>query len=156
VRLEALQKKGVEAKKVQLQKRIDRCLNDVREEILSANAAGTPALVLNTDIGADAKASQRIVNAVKELAPGMAFMGISEEVPGSGGKLMCYAVVPDSMVAQGFRADDWIQAALAKCGGRGGGKPNNAQGQAKECSDIETVVSDGNEFAKSAIGARAV
>ena len=155
-RIEALQKQGVEAKKAQLQKRIDRCLNDVREQIQSASAAGKQALVLNTDIGADSKASQRIMNAVKDLAPGMAFMGISEEDPGSGGKLTCYAIVPDSMVAQGFHADDWVKAALANCGGRGGGKANSAQGQAKECSDIENVVSEGNSYANNAVGAQTV
>lgn len=145
-RIEALQKRGAEAKKIQLQQRTDKCLNNVKEQIQAAAVSGKNALVVYTDICADAKASQRIINAVKELAPNMAFMGVSEEDPGSGGKLICYAVVPDCMVAQGFRADQWVQAALATCGGRGGGKANNAQGQAKECKDIDQVLSEGNAY----------
>jgi alanyl-tRNA synthetase len=146
-RIEALQKIGAEAKKSQLQQRTDTCLNDVKEQIKTTNASGKNTLVVYTDIGGDAKASQRIINTVKELAPNMAFMGISEEEPGSGGKLLCYAVVPDSMVANGFRADQWVQAALATCGGRGGGKANIAQGQAKDCKDINQVLSEGNAYA---------
>ncbi len=146
-RIEALQKIGAEAKKSQLQQRTDVCLNDVKELIKAASASGNNILVVYTDIGGDAKASQRIINAVKELAPDMAFMGISEEEPGSGGKLLCYAVVPDSMVVNGFRADQWVQAALATCDGRGGGKANNAQGQAKACKDINQVISEGYAYA---------
>jgi len=150
-RIEALQKIGAEAKKVRLQQRTDKCLSNVREQIQSASANGQNFLVVNTDISGDTKASQRIMNVVKELAPTMAFMGISEEDPGSGGKLICYAIVPDSMVADGFRADEWVQAALASCGGRGGGKANNAQGQAKECRDVKSVLSEGNTYAKNIV-----
>jgi alanyl-tRNA synthetase len=109
-------------------------------------------LVLNVDSGADGKASQKVVNAVKSIAPDMAFLGWSEEEPGSGGKVMAFALVPDSLVETGFKADDWVRASLESCGGRGGGKPASAQGQAPECSDLSSVVAAANAFAESKVG----
>ena len=152
-RIEDVQKIAAESKKKELQRRVDRCLNDVKREVEAAKDAGKNAFVLNVDIGADSKASQRVMNTIKDLAPEMAFCGLSEEEPGSGGKVLAFACVPDGLVASGFKADDWIRTALESCGGRGGGKPNSAQGQAQECSDINAVLDAANTFAESALKA---
>jgi alanyl-tRNA synthetase len=151
-RVEGIQKKANEAKKAVLAQRVDLCLNDVKTDVEAALAEGKKSLVLNVDIGADAKASQKVVNAVKSIAPDMAFLGLSEEEPGSGGKVMAFALVPDSLVETGFKADDWVRASLESCGGRGGGKPASAQGQAPECSDLGSVVAAANAFAESKVG----
>ena len=63
------------------------------------------------------------------------------------GKLLAFALVPPELVEAGMKADDWIRAALEPCGGRGGGKPGNAQGQAKECSDVAAVEEAAAAFA---------
>ena len=149
-RIEKIQKKANEAKKAALAQRVDIVLNDVRKDVEAAVADKKRVLVLNVDIGADSKASQQILNAVKKVAgDDMAFLGVSEEDPGSGGKLMAFAFVPDSLVEDGFKADEWIRSTLESCGGRGGGKPGNAQGQAQECSDVDAVIAAANSFADS-------
>jgi alanyl-tRNA synthetase len=147
-RVEIIQKKAADEKKRLLAGRIDNCLNTVREQLLSSVASGKRSLILNVDIGADAKASQKVINVVKELAPHTAFMGVSEEVPGSGGKLIVFTIIPDAMVRGGFRADEWVSATVGPFGGRGGGKPENAQGQVQSCSDISTILSAADVFAK--------
>ena len=147
VRIEGVQKKAVEAKKKALAAKVDKILNVVNDQIEEAVADNKKVLVLNVDIAADSKASQKVMNAAKKIAPDMAFMGLSEEDVGSGGKLMAFAVVPEAMAADGFKADDWVRATLAVCGGRGGGKPVSAQGQAAECSDIDAVIEAANAFA---------
>lgn len=152
-RIEAIQRNASDAKKKALQQRVDLVLNDVKKDIEAARDAGKQILVLNVDIGADSKASQRVMNTVKEIAPEMAFLGVSEEEPGSGGKLLAFALVPDSLVNGGFKADDWIQSTLESCGGRGGGRPNNAQGQAPECGDIAPVMDAASAFAQSKVKA---
>ena len=152
-RIEVIQKKAVEAKKKELQQRADRCLNDIKKVVAEAQVAGKKAVILNVDIGADAKASQRVMNTVKELAPEMAFLGVSEEEPGSGGKVLAFALVPDSLISDGLKADEWVRTALVSCGGRGGGKPGNAQGQAQECSDLDAVVDAANTFADAKVKA---
>eukprot|EP00566_Odontella_aurita_P003068 CAMPEP_0113572362 /NCGR_PEP_ID=MMETSP0015_2-20120614/26048_1 /TAXON_ID=2838 /ORGANISM="Odontella" /LENGTH=1024 /DNA_ID=CAMNT_0000475377 /DNA_START=124 /DNA_END=3198 /DNA_ORIENTATION=- /assembly_acc=CAM_ASM_000160 len=146
-RIESIQKKAVDAKKRALAQRVDKVLNVVTAQIEEAAGAGKTALVLEVDIGADSKASQKVLNAAKKLAPDMAFMGLSEEENGSGGKLACFAAVPEAMAEGGFRADEWVRSALGVCGGRGGGKPDSAQGQAKECDDVGAVVKQADLFA---------
>lgn len=152
-RIHVSQNKAFEAKKRALQQRVDIVLNTVKEQVSSAAEEGTKILTLNVEIGADSKASQKIMNAVKSVAPDMAFMGISEEDAGSGGKLMAFAIVPDAMIESGLKANEWIQETLAVCGGRGGGRPTNAQGQAPQCEDVEAVIAASNSFASSKVEA---
>jgi alanyl-tRNA synthetase len=64
---------------------------------------------------------------------------------------MAFALVPDSLVEVGLKADEWIRATLESCGGRGGGKPANAQGQAKECNDVDFVMNAANAFAEGKV-----
>jgi len=149
-RIELIQKKAVEAKKAAIAQRVNIVLNDVKKDVEEAVAAKKKVVVLNVDIGADSKASQTVMNAVKKISgEELAFMGLSEEEVGSGGKIMAFAFVPDAMVAEGFKADEWIRAALESCNGRGGGKPGSAQGQAQECADVDAVMAAANSFAGS-------
>lgn len=150
-RISNVQSKALEVKKAALAKRVNLVLNDVKLQVEEALAKDARTLVLDVDINADSKASQQVINAVKKLAPEMAFLGLSEEEPGSGGNLLCFAIVPDYLVECGFKADEWVKSTLEVCGGRGGGKPGNAQGQAPACSDIEPVMSAAQSFAESQI-----
>lgn len=152
-RIDAIQKKAVAAKKRNLAQRVDKVLNVVKEEIAAAVDDGATSLVLNVDIGADSKASQKVMNAAKSIAPEMAFMGLSEEEQGSGGKIMAFAIVPDNLVESGLNADEWVRATLEVCGGRGGGRPSNAQGQAPECNDVDAVISASEKFLSEKLGA---
>lgn len=153
MRIEAIQKKGIEAKKAALAGRVDRCLNEVKAKLEDGLARDIRAMVLNVDIGADSKASQKVMKAAQSIAPDMAFMGLSEEEVGSGGKLLAFAVVPGSLVEAGFRADEWIRSTLEACGGRGGGTPSSAQGQVKECNNVDEVLAAANAFAESKVEA---
>ena len=151
-RIETVQKKGIEAKKRLLAGRVDKCLNSVTVEVEQALADGKKSLVLNLDIGADSKASQKVIKAVQKIAPELAFMGVSEEEVGGGGKVLCFAIVPDSVVKDtGLKANEWLKNVLDSVGGRGGGKPNSAQGQIPECSDIEAVISKAETFMNDAV-----
>ena len=44
------------------------------------------------------------------------------------GKVLAYAGVPDSLTKK-LNAGEWVKAVLSVLGGKGGGKPGNAQGQ---------------------------
>lgn len=156
-RLENIQKKSVEAKKKALQKRMAVVLNDLKTEIESSLVNGKRVIVMNLNILADSKASQQVRNEVKKVAPEVAFLGISEEDPGSGGKLMAFASVPESIIeSAGLKANEWVLAALKVCEGRGGGKPDNAQGQAQECSDVGAVLEAATRFAEQKVASEVV
>jgi len=152
-RIELLQKKAADAKKALLAMRVDRALQDVKERVLLATAAEERVMVTKVDVGADGKAANKVIEAVRKVAPDVAFMGVSEEEEGSGGKVLVFAAVPDAMVEGGLAANDWVNEALAVAGGRGGGRPNAAQGQAKECTDVGTIIFAGTVFATDKTGA---
>lgn len=155
-RIEQVQKKGIEAKKRLLAGRVDKCLNTVKADVETALAEGKRTLVLNLDIGADSKASQKVIKAVQKIAPDLAFMGISEEEAGSGGKILCFAIVPEGVTDDsGLKANEWLKDVLDFAGGRGGGKPGSAQGQAPECDDVEAVMEKAQSYVKDSIGALA-
>lgn len=154
-RIEGVQKKANEMKKAALAKRVNLILKDVTSEVEAVVARGDSILVLNIDIGADPKASQQVLNAVKKIGPEIAFMGLSEELRGSGGKLLAFATVPESLVENGLKANEWIKHTLEVCGGRGGGKPGNAQGQAQSCDDVDVVTSASKSFADSKVNIEA-
>ena len=150
-RIHVVQNQIFQMKKQALQQRVDIVLNQLKVQVEEAVTAGESTLVALVDIGADSKASQRIRNAVQEWAPQLAFMGLSledkeeEEEEGHGGKLLAFAIVPKDkeimmMNDTTLKANEWILAALKPCNGKGGGKPDNAQGQAPECFNIHEVV----------------
>ena len=151
-RVEAVQKKGVDAKKRLLAGRVDKCLNLVKVDVEQALADGKKSLVLNLDIGADSKASQKVIKAVCKIAPDLAFMGVSEEEVGSGGKVLCFAIVPEPLMKEtGLKANEWLKDVLDSVGGRGGGKPGNAQGQAPNCEDVEAVIAKAESFVNDVV-----
>mmetsp|Transcript_4068 Transcript_4068/g.4526 ORF Transcript_4068/g.4526 Transcript_4068/m.4526 type:complete len:1014 (+) Transcript_4068:89-3130(+) len=154
-RIEGVQKKANEVKKAALSKRVNLILKEVKVDVETAISKDDRTLVLNVDIGADSKASQQVLNAVKKIAPDMAFMGVSEEERGSGGKLMVFALVPKSLVDCGLKADEWVRETLEVCGGRGGGKPGSAQGQAPNCSDVDAVMAASKSFAEEKVSIEA-
>lgn len=147
-RIESVQKDAINEKKRLLAGRVDKCLNAVIADVEQALADGKRTLVLNLDIGADSKASQKVIKAVQKIAPELAFMGLSEEEVGSGGKALCFAIVPDSMVKDtGLKANEWLKNVLESAGGRGGGKPGSAQGQVPNCEDIDAMIAEAESYA---------
>jgi len=143
-RIEDVQKIASDYKKKELQKRIDLLLNDVKAQVDEAIESGKRSIVVDVDILADSKSSQKVLNSVKAHAPDIAFMGLSR---GDEGNVLAFSIVPESMVEAGLAADAWVRASLESCGGKGGGKPGNAQGQAKECEDFDEVLRSAVEFA---------
>lgn len=145
-RMETLQKKTNDTKKKALQKRIENALVNVKEQVDEATTTKTDQrwLVLSVDISADSKASQSILNAVKKMSPDLAFLGISSS---DDGKVLVFANVPDRQQADGFKANEWVLAALEPVGGRGGGRAGMAQGQARDCTDVSPIAEAASNYA---------
>lgn len=141
-RIELVQKDIIEARKRLLAQRVDNCLKVVKDEVESTLRHGARSLVLKLDIGANLKASQKIVKEVQKNAPSLAFMGVSEE-DGSRGKVICFAVVPEVLLKEtGLKADKWLMDVVESVGGNGGGKPGIAMGQIPQCNDVDMVISN--------------
>jgi alanyl-tRNA synthetase len=91
----------------------------------AANLAnsGQKKIVLTLDIGFDAAAIKLASEEIRKAAPGVAFLCISADSE----KLACFAFVPEEMT-ESVQANAWVSKTLESCGGKGGGRPGNAQG----------------------------
>jgi alanyl-tRNA synthetase len=54
--------------------------------------------------------------------------------------------VPDALSAK-LKANEWVNAALAVVGGKGGGKPTSAQGQGGEVAKAAEALAAAEQFA---------
>jgi alanyl-tRNA synthetase len=158
--VEALQRKAAAAAKAAAAKAADTGVSAARAAATTAAAAGAAALVTEVRIGTDAKAVKRVLDAVAAVAPQLAFFGVSAEhcsdsSSGSGsdssavqrsGKLLCFAVCSEAAQTRGLAADQWVAAAVSACGGRGGGKPGAAQGQAPDAANMQQVLDAANAY----------
>ena len=150
--IQKFQKQIAAEKKKLLDAQISTGLLAMESRLGEAVARGDTFAVLDVKVGVDSKAVKQAVNLCKKQAPSLAVLGLSEEEPGSGGKLLCFAVVPDSQMAAGLAANDWINAALEPCGGRGGGKKDSAQGQAGSSADLASAREAAVALAASTLG----
>ena len=62
---------------------------------------------------------------MKALSPSTSALFISGD--DDAGKVLCMAQVPKDAIAKGLKANEWCAQLQAILGGRGGGKPENAQ-----------------------------
>lgn len=74
------------------------------------------------------------------------FRGVTFAACTGKGKALAAAGVPDSMAKQ-FPAGDWLRGPLEVLGGRGGGKPNMAQGQGPNLDKLADAMRVAEEFA---------
>ena len=102
-----------------------------------------PFLVLEVDIGSDAKAVKKALEMAKSA--GTPMLGLSRDAD----KVIAFAYVPPS--AAGLAANSWIKSTLESCGGRGGGKADAAQGQASGVEDLSPIRAAAVACAESAL-----
>ena len=92
---------------------------------------------------------QAVVRAVDGLsAPRVALLGLSAAADGE--KCACFAAVPPELRAR-LPADQWLQSALEPAGGRGGGKPDLAQGTLPNGAAAAEVTEAARAFARAVL-----
>merc|ERR1712038_2067751 len=100
-------------------------LDALRSQIYESGAsAPAPGFVILRPDSSDTEAVQQLLREEKFDVAVLALMESDD------GKVSCCSFMPESCQANGFKADAWLRAALAPLGGRGGGKPGQAQGSA--------------------------
>lgn len=146
-RIDDLGKNAAAEKKAAAQVGIDKALSGVNSAIEAAKMQSF--LVLDLAVGLDSKAVKRLVETSKKLAPCLALLVVSRE---DDGKALAFAHVPPEKVGI-LPADKWVAATLAVVGGRGGGKAELAQGQAKDVAadQVPESVQAAQTFATKAL-----
>eukprot|EP00638_Chattonella_subsalsa_P000158 CAMPEP_0117753108 /NCGR_PEP_ID=MMETSP0947-20121206/12026_1 /TAXON_ID=44440 /ORGANISM="Chattonella subsalsa, Strain CCMP2191" /LENGTH=1008 /DNA_ID=CAMNT_0005571921 /DNA_START=114 /DNA_END=3140 /DNA_ORIENTATION=- len=144
-RLEKVAKEALKKKKQASQAAIDKAIQKLKDTLTNEGLTDRKVIVMEVGIGVDSKAVKNVLNVVGKMAPQAAFMGLS--VDQESGKLLCFASVPEDLVAQGLKAGEWVMTGLEPCGGRGGGRPNMAQGQAPSAENILISLENAKKFA---------
>ena len=110
-----------------------------------AAAAGQKFVVLQLDDGVDGKAMQPIVRkVVKETNLATIALAVA------GGKVGCCAAVPKELEGD-LAANSWLQGVLAEVGGRGGGKPAQAQGSGPDVDALPKALEAAGKLAGEAL-----
>ncbi|MGQ0627733.1 MAG: alanine--tRNA ligase [Phycisphaerales bacterium] len=106
-------------------------------------------IVTTIEAGADREALTAALNAVRAARPRSAVMLISTDAQEN--KLTIIAGVPEGIIKRGLNAGDWVKAAGAPINGRGGGKPDLAQGGGTDITKVREVIAaaKAHAFAKA-------
>jgi alanyl-tRNA synthetase len=105
-------------------------------QIADAAASSMEDFVISTiEAGSDRAALQAAVNVIQQKAGRAAVLLLSpDEVEG---KVSIVAAVPKALIDRGLKAGDWVRETAAACGGKGGGKPDSAQGAGSDLSKLK-------------------
>ncbi|MCW5766274.1 MAG: alanine--tRNA ligase [Phycisphaeraceae bacterium] len=95
-------------------------------------------IVTSIEAGSDREALTAALNAIRTRRPRAGVLLVSPDPDEN--KLTILAAVPDAIIKRGLNAGEWVRAAAAACGGKGGGKPDLAQGGGPDASRLKEVL----------------
>lgn len=114
----------------------------------AAVAAGQTFVVVQIPVGLDAKAVTEAWNAITAKHPTLAAVLLSGDADKD--KVLVYAGVPEALTPK-IKANEWANGVLAVLGGKGGGKPTTAQGQAAGVAKIGEAEAAAKALASKAL-----
>jgi len=144
-RLASLQEKVKQAGKAAAGARAAEVASAARSVASSSEWEMTSCIITTIEAGSDRDALNAAVNTIRELRPRHGLLLISPDE--AEGKLTIVAAVPDALQKRGLKAGDWVKEAAAACGGRGGGKPDLAQGGGTDLTKIKEALNAARAYA---------
>jgi alanyl-tRNA synthetase len=117
----------------------DEAVKQARVIADGASNMNDQVVVASIELGDDRQALQAAVKVIRDRCAHASVMllGVDE----AGGKVSVAAAVPDAHVKKGLKAGDWVRDAAAILGGKGGGKPDSAQGGGTDVSKVKDAIS---------------
>jgi len=116
----------------------DEAVRQARMIADNASNANELVVVATIEAGDDRQALQAAVKTVRDKCPRVAVMLFT--VDQAGDKVAMFAAVPEGLVQKGLKAGDWVRDAAAAVGGKGGGKPDSAQGGGTDVAKVHEAV----------------
>jgi alanyl-tRNA synthetase len=144
-----LQERVKAARKEAARARAAEAVNIARQIAATAETAGDRVVITTIDLGDDRAALQEAVRTIQDRLPHAAVMLLSTDV--DEGKVAVIASCSKAVVQTGLRAGDWVREVAQILGGKGGGKPEMAQGGGADISQVKEAVRHGREFAHRAL-----
>ncbi|HRQ72064.1 MAG TPA: alanine--tRNA ligase [Phycisphaerales bacterium] len=112
----------------------------------SAGVSPDPIIVATLDAGGDRQALQAALQTIRDRCPRKAVMLLSVD-DGEKPAVSIIAGVPEELVKLGIRAGDWVREAAQAVGGKGGGRPDQAQGGGPEVGKVKQAVAAARTWA---------
>jgi alanyl-tRNA synthetase len=126
------------------------------EAVATARAIAESALTSNDQIiissiqaGEDRNAMNAALKTIREKCPRAAVMLFSVDQNTSKVSISC--AVPQDLITKGLKAGDWLKEAAAVVGGKGGGKPDAAQGGGTDGSKVKEAIQTARTVALRAV-----
>ena len=111
----------------------------------SAAGSAEEIVIASLELGSDRKALEAAMKTITNANPNKAVMLMSPD-QGSG-QVALMASVPQGIVGRGLKAGDWIREVAGVMGGKGGGRPDNAQGSGQDISKLKDATAHARTFA---------
>ncbi len=111
----------------------------------SAERSLDPCFVSTIELGADRKALQTALITIANRVPRTPVLLISPD-PASG-QAAIVAASPKDTVAKGLKAGDWVRHTAQVMGGKGGGRPDAAQGAGPDLTKLKDALTEARRFA---------
>ena len=116
----------------------------------SAATSMDEVVVATLELGSDRNALQAALTTICERVPKAGVMLLSPD--GDAGKVSVMAAVPKSLIGRGLKAGDWVREVTAIMGGKGGGKPELAQGAGSEIDRLKQAAGEARKIAYRLLG----
>lgn len=113
----------------------------------AAREAGDRVVVATLELGSDRGAIEQAVRTIRDLCPHAAVMVLSLDE----GKVSVMAGVPDAAVKAGLNAGEWVRETAKVLGGKGGGRPDAAQGAGPDVPRVADAARAARAFAEGRI-----
>ena len=97
-------------------------------------------------VGAERDALLAAMDVLKSKRPDSAVMLFGADI--SEGKVTIVARVPEGLIKRGLKAGDWVREASQACGGKGGGRPDAAQGGGTQPEQMREAMAKARAMAR--------
>jgi len=123
----------------------DQAIKLARQLAESAKSSLENFVISTIDAAQDRQALQTAVQLIRDTCPRSAVMLF--DVAESEGKVTIMAAVPEAFITRGLKAGDWVREAAAVVGGKGGGKPDSAQGGGTDVTKVREAIATARAYA---------
>ena len=123
----------------------DQVVAQARSLAQSALTSNEIIIVETVEAGDDRNALAAAVQTVRDACPRAGVMLFAIDT--QGGKVQAAAAVPPDLIAKGLKAGDWIREACTVMGGKGGGKPDAAQGGGSDLAKANEAIKHARQWA---------
>ena len=142
-RLKALQEKVKQAKNDAAKNRA-AAAQQMGQRIAETGAM-EPVIVSEIELEGDRGAMQAAMGVITQARPTCAVMLLSTDE--EAGSVSVLAACPKSCVEKGLRAGDWVREVTGVMGGKGGGRPDAAQGAGRDAGKIREAMDVARRYA---------